>query len=1595
MITPDAGLLPGQTSFNDPLALQFMTGGQMGYMPQAQYLTPAEYGAFRTMPSPRSPMGYQTPGFLNNWLTATRGGPMGLPAYTFNTYNPMVSQRLQLAYAHRQMSDTGALLGGTMADAMLTASGIGMFGLPGLAASMLMPNMSDIIGRRIQSTRAIQNLSTAKLIVGPDTDAATGQGFSYSAARNLDRFTRMAAAKDTLFKEGDYRDMMKLGMQFGMFDYATNVEQYKRIMKNMRNSMTTMMEVLGSSDFKDIMKNFERMQTMGADMSQFNSIARREQSYARMTGLSHEDLINTYGKQGAVIFQQAGLNAMQGSLQASSNAANIAVMQRMGLITPQQLARYGGVSGMAQRMTQEDASAMAGTKDYFMPFFMNASMTGLRSDIDIGKLMSQPGGLQRVMAGASRIQTPEQMINYQRFSKDAMDQLNHRYGYDNMLMFRANLAGESVGLKGQYATVYGLRTLGYTPETAYAKARQYYSEAGKEARDRTREDALIKEREERAQEVNPLTRLERDFRTFFTKLGERTTDWYRDITNSHPDDRKTANDNGIKTRPHNPSGEEDKGIYDTTTISPNANTNTDTGIWTRKKLMSDQEGDEFLKRTSTIVFGESKSNDMGYTSTAFGPLQLDAQNIPEFFDKNGYGSKFRDKFKEHFNLDNKNLVNTLITARHKLESGTKFGALDASEQEAYRMATAGWKAVAYEPGFKGASMSFLRDNAFFKVYDSGDSRIQAVMKDEGMRRILFGMGNHEGPGGIMKVLNEALAGESLESVQASLNTGGHRLIDKLFSRADANWKGDTKNGSQRYAKNGDFYKRTIAEKNALFQKEHGGGPSAGLDYGDASQQLADVADETLKKHQNDTWERGKFDCSILTEEILNNFISKSRGVDVPAFIQDYMKNPNKLKNSTGLINGLGAEYGIGKYDLENAEDRERMLKELKSGTLIGFGGDNGNGKVSTDHIGMLIRDRNGVLNFVENTAERSSENGGGSGVQKTEFSKLIAERARLSSAKTRNGKRRHEFFYTVGLGGSIKGLGQSSLAQSRMQQGAIRTQADKEAEKLDQDFLQLKTDSSSWDIFHFTGESTSDLMHRNRVFNAAAMGNGSIEASEKYRSADLNAINKGFSIAGSDMFLTQEDINSALSGTYKAFGSDDFSNNKSGARKVLESAIRAKNSNLSDAQVKELADRVLHDSDALFGIQRRAARYIKDTDTDKYKDLLVNLDKYNRNFTADTFRNKYDANLDDFLKGYMTKIAGSDQVYNTENYTGMSEGMYNFKLSHAEEQAYMKGISSTGIARGGHSEGVYFEKLPLVYEKIQLAHTLQSAAGKEQNKQRRDEYLKAYEETRNEVINYLGTVTQDKNGRGGVSHGDAERLFDLSGDDLKAGLKSALQISDDTTYSTLAGAYDRSAKRFAGDPKAALARLNYFRNTFGADALSTLRYAPFMREGMARNRTNIMLELNKVNLSLEDLNSTDPSKNEEIEYKLKELEDGEDNEELVKFIREQRKNGIRTNYTDLARFKHTSGMLNGANTGSNINSPQLLKTDEDKLREQNMARNGGGDAGASTAIPGGPSANLVQMGDKLSGVLNGLNGTLSDMNKLLPGIRTALTLRGF
>ena len=817
-----------------PLATQYLTGGQLGYMPQAQYLTPAEYGAFRTLPGP-APTNYQNqaPGLFQSWMIQSYGGPFGLPKYTFNTYNPAVNQQQYMSSIRRSANDQALALGGTVFDFGTTLALGVVGGIPGALAGMAMPSLSRPVLDRVRDLRALQDLTIPKITGGRDVNLATGMGFNAASARSIDSFTRISAAGDVLFKEGDYRRMVQLGIENGMFDYANSAAQYKDIIKKLRNTMTTVMEVVGSTDFKDLMKEFKRLQTMGADMTQFQSILRKENMFSRMAGMRHGDMVNTYGQQGAFLFSSMGLNNYQGSIQAMGNAAMITQAQRMGLIAPAMVARHGGVSGMVQTMTQQDAMAQNKIQDLLLSYLANDSMTGLDKNTSPLDLLNSKNPMNLLVSRSGRLNDLDAMMAFQRNKPELWGAAVDRYGGDVLTGIMANAVGRQVGRSGMAATEFGYRMEGYSPELARIKAQQLHSDDFQEQIAREAHIARQKRREEEDLAANPFRRLARDLDKTLTRFSEAT---FGRITGAYAGyvERKDTLSNGyipgidgVNSDVSSTSSAlaDEKTRQDAVKLAQGMSLSKDASIWTtgkidaddwerRNRVMAAEEtsGDGMSKvsfrvkngRVTGRVQRDGKGGYRGYYDrggSSFGTNQFTTTNMLEFLNK-----KENEDFLEAFKTRNVDLTAgsrdsrmlerireklgdkrvrniTGATASEVLQKIDAAGlGLTSEETDLLKRTQDAYTEILGSPlgsRFRSAYYEEARReyaHPWFALAQQHGSKENTgekagiLLQDEGWRRILYDLANNRGFGGAKGDFKAAFDGMSLERFQKLSST---------------------------------------------------------------------------------------------------------------------------------------------------------------------------------------------------------------------------------------------------------------------------------------------------------------------------------------------------------------------------------------------------------------------------------------------------------------------------------------------------------------------------------------------------------------------------------------------------------------------------------------------------------------------------------------------------------------------------------------------------------------------------------------------------------------------------------------------------------
>lgn len=867
MVTPFQ--LVSNTPEYSPLASQFMSQGQMEGMPQAQFMTPYQYGTFRTMPTPANNGFMNQQGFLQSLSVANRGsGPLGLlPNYTFNTYNPAVNQRMYLANASTRASDmmmnTGLQAGNAALSAMTMLLPGGL--IPGLAIGAVTDKMLAPFTDRLRDMRSIQYQTSPMITFGSDMNQATGAGFSAKAARRIDKFIKMSAADDTLFKEGDYREMMRLGIENGMFDYAHSADQYKDVLKKIKKSMTTMMEVVGSSDFKDIMGEFKRMQTLGADPTRFNDVARKEQMFARMAGMSHSAMVDTFGQQGAVTFASKELSPIQGSLMAMNNAATAVMSQRLGIMDPASMARIGGVSGMAQRMTEGGAVAMNSLRDMIAP----ALFAGTNKGMTISQMLNSKNFEQMMYQGMSEVSSsPQKLAEYRLKGKEMFDKAMEGGGDAqlNVLQMGAWWA-KKMGLKGLAGLAEGVNQITggrVDNETAAAWAKTYLSKETQDAQDRARDEVMLAEREKRKQEQNPFNKFARKMDTLLTKFGEATAGRVIGAYGEAVEKSAAANTGANVVVPT--LGGEGTQVSSQTLLErvsaendvPSSGTGTHL-VHTKGTLQdylgpaqgqSVEEWDakfsdlnrvlEIKETGGKVGMAYAKAPSFKGTDTMFTFGKYSSTSTYQMEEM--FNSKGSEEFRKFFQSDKEKYLDLgdPKVVQHMKDLGKKYGPdpnyngkknkletvyggkMDPEDEAFYKKAVYTYKALNSTFGkkleifydrFTAEKNSQNYRGTYNAIMKSGDERLKSMLtENDGLRFFMFQYGHHQGPTGAMTLFRQASAIMNEKGIDP-LADGGRQALNIMLDLAYQ------KTGEKRYNRHekegGMMYVQRLEEANRI------------------------------------------------------------------------------------------------------------------------------------------------------------------------------------------------------------------------------------------------------------------------------------------------------------------------------------------------------------------------------------------------------------------------------------------------------------------------------------------------------------------------------------------------------------------------------------------------------------------------------------------------------------------------------------------------------------------------------------------------------------------------------------------------------------
>jgi hypothetical protein len=288
-------------------------------------------------------------------------------------------------------------------------------------------------------------------------DPYTGQGLNRRQAARMGTELTQSAAGDQTFNAREVATMTNMASQMGMLDNAS-AEQIVPRMKSIMQQLKVVMSIAGSTDFKETMQMMAKLQMAGVSPGSVGSTMAGIGSFASQAGISAGRMFNTVGAQGQYLFQANGLTPYLGQLAAGSSMAGQAAAFRSGLVSPEMMARLGGVEGATQLSVTGQVNASQTT--YNMMRLYNKYTSGQGG----GGVMENVSNFGRSFAGnpmsayGALLRTGKSNIS-EDFKRNGM------MGTYQQMMDLADMNPQTAGRKmGQNEIFALLSTMGMSPE---------------------------------------------------------------------------------------------------------------------------------------------------------------------------------------------------------------------------------------------------------------------------------------------------------------------------------------------------------------------------------------------------------------------------------------------------------------------------------------------------------------------------------------------------------------------------------------------------------------------------------------------------------------------------------------------------------------------------------------------------------------------------------------------------------------------------------------------------------------------------------------------------------------------------------------------------------------------------------------------------------------------------------------------------------------------------------------------------------------------------------------------------------------------------
>lgn len=274
---------------------------------------------------------------------------------------------------------------GASAFGKIAVGGAAMLG--GVASSLALPAaaaqggieiFNKVISDNYIGVRENQNMLRSSFrgvtFGSGDGGAFTGQGLSRRASARMGTELTEMGQKDMIFNPREVASITSMSAQMGLLDNVSS-DQLTNKMSSIIKQMKVVMSVAQTTDFKEAINLMAKLQTAGASPTNLGSLMSGIGGFSSIAGISTNRMMSTVGAQGQYLFQSNGITPFMGQMTAANSMAGMAAAFRSGLVSPELMARMGGVEGASQLSVTGQVNASQTTYNMMRNF--NRFTTGM------------------------------------------------------------------------------------------------------------------------------------------------------------------------------------------------------------------------------------------------------------------------------------------------------------------------------------------------------------------------------------------------------------------------------------------------------------------------------------------------------------------------------------------------------------------------------------------------------------------------------------------------------------------------------------------------------------------------------------------------------------------------------------------------------------------------------------------------------------------------------------------------------------------------------------------------------------------------------------------------------------------------------------------------------------------------------------------------------------------------------------------------------------------------------------------------------------------------------------------------------------------